>query len=60
MVSPAVGQVIAIDGSDDDMIKPEVFYNQTDVARFFRIQCERFAFVDGAKTAAARTGVAQD
>ena len=60
MIGTAVRQVIAIDGSDNDVIKPEVFYNQSDVARFFGVQCQRFAFVDGAKTAAARTGITQD
>src|SRR5262245_56351595 len=60
MISTAVGKIIAIDGSDDDMIKSEVFDNQGDVARFFRIQCERFALVDGAKTAAARAGITKN
>ena len=42
------------------MVETEVFYHQSDIARLFRIEGERFTFVDGTKSTAARTSIAQN
>ena len=60
MVRAAVRKIIAVHRGDDDVVEAEVFDDECDIARFFRVQRQRFAFVDGAKTTAARAGVAQD
>ena len=60
MIGAAVGKIVAIDRRDDDMIETEFFDGQRHVARLFGIERQRLAFVDGAKTAAARAGVAEN
>ena len=60
MIGAAVGKIIAIDRRDDDMIETEFFDGQRHVARFFGIERLRFAFINGAKTATASAGVAED
>ena len=56
----AVGQVISVHRGDDDVVQTEVFDHQRNVARFFGIEGQRLAFVDGAEPTAARAGVAEN
>ena len=56
----AVGKIVAIDRSDDDVIEAEIFDDEADVARLFGVERERLALIDGTKTAAARASVAEN
>src|SRR5215471_12708464 len=60
MIGAAIWQIVAIDGSDHDMIQTKFLDHQRYFTRFFWVQCQRFAFFDGAKTATPRAGIAQD
>ena len=60
MVRAAVREVVTVHRSHDNVIQAEIFDDERDVARFFRVQSQRLAFVDGAKTATARAGIAED
>jgi hypothetical protein len=56
----AVGEIVTIDGRDDDVLQSEIFHGQRHVARLFGIQQHRLAFADGAEAAAARADVAEN
>src|SRR5205085_4823287 len=55
-----VGQIVAINRSDDRVREVEMAHSFGDVARLIRIKLHRLSFVDRAETAMARAGVAAE
>ncbi len=60
MRAPAVGQVVAVDRGDDDVIEPELRHRMRDVRGLRRIERARQSGLDVAEGAGARAGVAHD
>jgi len=60
MIGSAIGEIVAIDRCDHDVVQAQFFDREADVARLFGVKRQRFAFVDRAEAAAASAGVAKN
>jgi hypothetical protein len=60
MLSAAIGKVVAVDGSDDDVTQSELRHRIRDLLRFLRIERRRKARLHVAEGAGPRARVAHD
>ncbi len=60
MPGPAIGEIVAVDGGDDDVLQPELGHRAGDVLRLVAVERAGQARLDVAEGAGAGAGIAQD
>ena len=60
MAGPAIGQIVAVDRGDDDVLQPHFSHGIGNILRFLRVDLARHARLHVAKGAGAGADIAQD